>query len=135
MRGARVMVGSLFAVVVLWAAQPRAGAVASPRSGLSAQDGRVNALLARMSLDEKIGQMTQPDQEFLQDEADVENLAVGSVLSGGNSDPRTNSFEDWRALYERLQARALKSRLKPYLATSAGAGPTRASPRTRSSWP
>ena len=112
MRVTLTMVGALFAVVGLGAALSHAGAAAGAPSRLSAQDGRVNALLARMSLDEKIGQMTQPDQEALQDEADVENLAVGSVLSGGNSDPRTNSFEDWRALYERLQARALRSRLR-----------------------
>ena len=105
MRGERMMVGALCAVVGL-------GAAAGAPAHLSSQDARVSALLARMSLDEKIGQMTQPDQEALQDEADVENLAVGSVLSGGNSDPPTNSFEDWRALYERMQARALRSRLK-----------------------
>ena len=112
MRVTLTMVGALFAVVGLGAALSHAGAAAGAPSRLSAQDGRVNALLARMGLDEKIGQMTQPDQEALEDEADVENLAVGSVLSGGNSDPRTNSFEDWRALYERLQARALRSRLR-----------------------
>lgn len=112
MRGERVMVGALVALLGLGAALPHAGAAGAVLPKLSAQDARVNALLARMSLDEKIGQMTQPDQEALQDEADVENLAVGSVLSGGNSDPRTNSFDDWRELYERMQARALRSRLK-----------------------
>ena len=65
-----------------------------------------------MTLDEKIGQMTQPDQKFLKDPADVEGLFVGSLLSGGDSDPPTNSRADWRALYERLQERSLRTRLK-----------------------
>jgi beta-glucosidase len=85
-------------------------AVAAGR--LSAQDERVRPLLASMSLEEKIGQMTQADEAFLKDEADVENYFLGSVLSGGDSDPKTNSFEDWRELYERLQARTAKTRLK-----------------------
>ena len=80
---------------------------------LPAADGqRVSDLVAQMTLDEKIGQMTQPDQQFLKDPADVETLAVGSLLSGGDSDPPTNSRTDWRALYERWQGRALRSRLK-----------------------
>ena len=96
-----------------------AGAAAStlparqPQLVLSAADARrVSDLLGQMTLDEKIGQMTQPDQQFLKDPADVENMALGSLLSGGDSDPPTNSREDWRALYERLQGRALRSRLK-----------------------
>src|SRR5262249_50979714 len=79
---------------------------------LSAEDERVRPLLARMTLEEKIGQMTQADEAFLKDEADVETYFLGSVLSGGDSDPKTNSFEDWRELYERLQARSAKTRLK-----------------------
>jgi beta-glucosidase len=96
---------------LIWASSlPAAPPPAQKR--LSAHDAKVNPLLARMTLEEKVGQMTQPDQQFLKDEADVERLFLGSVLSGGDSDPRTNSFEDWRALYERLQARAARTRLK-----------------------
>ena len=80
---------------------------------LSAADARrVADLVRQMTLDEKIGQMTQPDQQFLKDPADVESLFFGSLLSGGDSDPPTNSRPDWRAMYERLQGRALRTRLK-----------------------
>ncbi|HUG93817.1 MAG TPA: glycoside hydrolase family 3 protein, partial [Planctomycetaceae bacterium] len=80
---------------------------------LSAADvKRVSDLVGQMTLDEKIGQMTQPDQQFLENPSDIETLFVGSVLSGGDSDPPTNSLADWRALYERLQGRALGTRLK-----------------------
>lgn len=78
----------------------------------AAEARRIAALVKQMTLDEKIGQMTQPDQQFLTDPADVERLFLGSLLSGGDSDPPTNSRADWRALYERLQNRALRTRLK-----------------------
>jgi beta-glucosidase len=87
-------------------AQPR------PLALSDADARRVRDLVAQMTLDEKIGQMTQPDQQFLKDASDVETLSLGSLLSGGDSDPPTNSLADWRALYERLQGRALQSRLK-----------------------
>ena len=35
--------------------------------------------------------MTQPDQLFIKDRADVEKYGFGSVLSGGDSDPKTNT--------------------------------------------
>ena len=74
-------------------------------------DSRVDTVLARMTLDEKVGQMTQADQEFLEDIDDIRKYYLGSLLSGGGSDPETNSFEDWRAMYERYQAKALETRL------------------------
>ena len=77
-----------------------------------ADEQHVAALLRQMTLDEKIGQMTQADQEFLQSPSDVHTLFLGSLLSGGNSDPPTNSLADWRALYERLQRESLRTRLK-----------------------
>lgn len=98
--------------VVAGAAAATLPARQSPVAVPAAEARRVADLLGRMTLDEKIGQMTQPDQQFLKDPADVESLAFGSLLSGGDSDPPTNSREDWRAMYERLQGRALQSRLK-----------------------
>ena len=79
---------------------------------LLAFDTRAKALLAKMTLAEKIGQMTQPDQLFIKDRADIEKYFFGSVLSGGDSDPKTNTVEDWGAMYEDIQAHALKTRLK-----------------------
>ena len=79
---------------------------------LAAFDDQIRPIVAKMTLEEKVGQMTQPDQEFIKDPSDVQMLFIGSVLSGGNSDPRTNTVEDWTAMYERLQAQALRTRLK-----------------------
>ena len=66
-----------------------------------------------MTLDEKIGQMTQPEQNELKDPADIENYFLGSLFSGGSSDPKEgNSLEAWTNLYDRLQAHTQKTRLK-----------------------
>jgi beta-glucosidase len=79
---------------------------------LSSFDGQANALLAKMTLDEKVGQMTQPDQLFLKSDADIANYYLGSVLSGGDSDPKEgNSLEAWTNLVDRYQKRALETRL------------------------
>src|SRR5216684_1828330 len=53
----------------------------------SSHDPQAQELLSRMTLDEKIGQMTQPEQGAIKDFTDIEHYMVGSVLSGGNSDP------------------------------------------------
>jgi beta-glucosidase len=77
-------------------------------------DAEVAALLAKMTLDEKIGQMMQPDQKFLRDPADIEKYHLGSLLSGGGSgpkDPRAYTFAGWRAMVEGYQAHAKKTRL------------------------
>jgi beta-glucosidase len=80
---------------------------------LSTFDAKAKELLARMTLDEKIGQMTQPDQMYLKDPSDIETYFLGSVLSGGDSDPKAgNSREAWTNLATSIQAHAYKTRLK-----------------------
>jgi beta-glucosidase len=86
---------------------------ASQPKPLSSFDAQVKALLARMTLAEKIGQMTQPDQEHIKDLADIETYFVGSILSGGTSDPKEgNSLQAWTDLYDRLQQHTTNTRLK-----------------------
>jgi beta-glucosidase len=80
---------------------------------LSSFDARAKALLAQMTLDEKIGQMTQADQMFLKDPSDIESYFLGSILSGGDSDPKAgNSREAWTDLATTIQAHAAKTRLR-----------------------
>jgi beta-glucosidase len=69
-------------------------------------------IVAKMTLAEKIGQMTQAEQQALKDASDIETLFIGSVLSGGDSDPKTNSLQDWTDMYDQIQSHALKTRLK-----------------------
>lgn len=66
-----------------------------------------------MTLEEKIGQMTQADHEFIKDPRDIERYFLGSVLSGGTSDPKAgNSLEAWTDLIDSYQRHALKTRLQ-----------------------
>lgn len=71
-----------------------------------------DALLAKMTLDEKIGQMVQVDMLALKDKADVRNYFLGSVLSGGDSDPADNRPETWLTAVMEFRAEALQTRLK-----------------------
>ncbi|MBE3134193.1 MAG: glycoside hydrolase family 3 C-terminal domain-containing protein [Acidobacteria bacterium] len=72
---------------------------------------RVDDLLARMTLDEKVGQMTQADHSFLKSPDDVTKYALGSVLSGGNSEIPDVSPRGWAEFVSGLQRRALATRL------------------------
>ena len=79
----------------------------------SQSDTQVDALLAQMNLDEKIGQMVQVDSAALKDKADVQKYFLGSVLSGGNSDPDTgNTAPDWLAFVNGFESQARQTRLK-----------------------
>ncbi len=79
----------------------------------SANDAKVSALLAQMTLDEKIGQMVQVDSGALAGNNDVAKYYLGSVLSGGSSDPAAgNSPVAWLDLVNGLKAQALTTRLK-----------------------
>ncbi|HYV84234.1 MAG TPA: glycoside hydrolase family 3 N-terminal domain-containing protein, partial [Pyrinomonadaceae bacterium] len=80
---------------------------------LKAQKANVQTLLSRMTLKEKVGQMVQPNSASLKDPGDVENLFLGSVLSGGSSDPKTgNGLVDWTDHYDNLQSRTQNTRLR-----------------------
>ncbi len=88
------------------------GAAGKPNF-FSKYDADVRKLLAQMTLDEKIGQMTQPDQMYLKSLDDIDNYHLGSLLSGGDSDPKTgNDLTSWTDMYDRYQERALKTRLR-----------------------
>ncbi|HEY5297500.1 MAG TPA: glycoside hydrolase family 3 N-terminal domain-containing protein [Verrucomicrobiae bacterium] len=66
-----------------------------------------------MTLDEKIGQMVQVDMDGLADKADVQKYFLGSVLSGGGSDPSPdNSAASWLKSVTGYESEALKTRLK-----------------------
>ncbi|MFT5140141.1 MAG: beta-glucosidase [Lysobacterales bacterium] len=55
---------------------------------------KVEALLSTMSLDQKIGQMTQPERMAITP-TQVREYHIGSVLSGGGSCPGDNRPSDW----------------------------------------
>jgi beta-glucosidase len=102
-----------FAVLaVVWTGSHDLGAAPSAKVRLSAHDAEAKALLATMTLEEKVGQMVQAEQDKLTDVKDIETYFLGSLLSGGDSDPKTNSVQDWTDMYDRYQSHALKTRLR-----------------------
>ena len=72
---------------------------------------RIEALLAQMTLEEKLAQMVQPEQAGITP-SDVERYGFGSVLSGGGSSPSNGNMpENWQERVNELKAAARKTRL------------------------
>ncbi|RZM09723.1 MAG: glycoside hydrolase family 3 protein, partial [Sphingomonas sp.] len=100
---------AILAASALTAATPLAAQVArpdrwpaatSPIPHDAAMEARITALMARMSLEQKVGQVVQGDIASITPD-DVRRYHLGSVFNGGNSDPggRYNApAKDWLAL-------------------------------------
>jgi beta-glucosidase len=73
-------------------------------------EDRVEVLLARMTLAEKIGQMTMVDRAFITPD-EVEERFIGALLSGGGSTPEPNTVAAWTAMVDGYQRAALATRL------------------------
>jgi beta-glucosidase len=86
------------------AAQPSDPTTADP------VEARIDALLAEMTLAEKIGQMTLVEKDSI-NTRDIAPLGIGGLLSGGGGSPRNNSVEGWAEMVGRFQDEALTSRL------------------------
>ncbi|KAI5006441.1 hypothetical protein ZWY2020_033684 [Hordeum vulgare] len=72
---------------------------------------RIDDLLARMTVAEKIGQMSQIERENATADV-VQEFFIGSVLSGGGSVPATNATpEAWVRMVNEMQRGALSTRL------------------------
>jgi len=110
---ALVSVAAAIAILITWFRPSGVTSAAPKLRALSSYDAQVKPILAQMTLEEKIGQMTQPEQSELKDQADIEKYFVGSLFSGGDSDPKEgNSLQAWTDLYDRLQEHTKKMRLQ-----------------------
>ncbi len=78
---------------------------------VDSNESKIDSIIALMTIEEKIGQMTQIDQQFLDTITDLTDYGIGSLLSGGGSNPDTNHFEGWADMYDQYQKVALTSRL------------------------
>ena len=72
---------------------------------------RVDDLLSRMTLAEKVGQMTQVEKNSIEPQ-DITDLFIGSLLSGGGGYPTPNSADSWLEMVNQFQERALQTRLR-----------------------
>ncbi|MBM7786323.1 glycoside hydrolase family 3 N-terminal domain-containing protein [Tenggerimyces flavus] len=73
---------------------------------------RVDDLLGRMTLAEKIGQMTQAERGALDAQDDIASWALGSLLSGGGSVPNPNTPAAWADMVDGFQLRARQTPLQ-----------------------
>ncbi|MEL7123818.1 MAG: glycoside hydrolase family 3 protein, partial [Bacteroidota bacterium] len=75
-------------------------------------DERVEDLIARMTLSEKVGQMTMAERGQLGAQGEhIKLYFLGAVLSGGGSAPGNNSVQSWVDMYNDFQQQALNTRL------------------------
>lgn len=81
-----------------------------PRLPVSA---RVRDLLGRMTLAEKVGQMTQAERGAVDGNRSlITTWNLGSLLSGGGSTPPTNTPTAWADMVDAYQSYALRTRLQ-----------------------
>ena len=72
----------------------------SPHAVDPAMEGRIADIVAGMTLEQKVGQITQPEIRYITPD-EVRQYYIGSVLNGGGSWPGMDkgaSVEDWAAL-------------------------------------
>ncbi len=74
-------------------------------------EARVKDLLSRMTLDEKVGQMIQPERHTATAD-DVKNYYLGSVFSGGGNVPMSNTPTGWCDMTDDYQKAAMSTRLQ-----------------------
>src|SRR5690242_677183 len=67
---------------------------------------RADDLLARMTTEEKIGQMTLVEKNSI-DPDDITDLFIGGLLSGGGGSPSQNTPEGWAEMVDGFQKKAL----------------------------
>ena len=112
----RLLVAAAAAVlavgVAVPSAAPRATAVLPYEDSSRPVSVRVADLLSRMTLEEKVGQMTQAERGAVTDDPTrITAWMLGSVLSGGGSPPTPNTPEAWADMVDRFQQAALNTRL------------------------
>lgn len=74
-------------------------------------EARAEDLLSRMTLEEKVGQMTLIEKGSITPDG-VEEYFIGGVLSGGGGTPTTNTTEAWAEMVDSYQAGAVATRLQ-----------------------
>lgn len=100
----------LLGLVVIWAALAEAEYMIY-KDATKPLNSRIKDLMNRMTLEEKIGQMTQIERGVASAEV-MKDYFIGSVLSGGGSVPsKQASAETWINMVNEFQKGALSTRL------------------------
>ena len=105
-----VLLGGVFATQGCSKQRPAEPLVPASVRAAGVPAPNIDELLAQMTLDEKVGQMTQVSRVELHG-AEVREAYLGSVLNGGNDVVNPNTPSAWADTIERLQMQALGTRL------------------------
>jgi beta-glucosidase len=87
---------------------------AAPHPVDASLEARVDAIVASMTLDQKIGQMTQADIRSISPD-EVRRYYIGSILNGGGAWPSMNmhsSVEDWLRLSDAFYRASMSTDMK-----------------------
>ncbi len=90
---------------------PKAAAPSAPDRAI---DARVRSIVATMTLEQKIGQMTQADIRSITPD-EVRSYYIGSILNGGGAWPSMNmhsSIEDWLKLSDAFYRASMSTDMK-----------------------
>ena len=89
----------------LWPAAKSPTAISDPKA-----EARIDALIAKMTIEQKVGQLIQGDISTITPK-DLETYPLGSILAGGNSGPNGNersTAADWAKLVGDFRAVSLR---------------------------
>lgn len=104
-----IMCVYLMTVFVAKSSQKQAPPSTAPyRNPNLSPEERAADLLSRMTLGEKIGQMTLVDRQSISSISDISTYNLGGLLSGGGSCPDPNTPHNWARMYNRYQKQAVE---------------------------
>ncbi len=90
---------------------PPVPANAKYRDKSATVEERTTDLLARMSLDEKIGQMALVEKNSVLEPTDIASYGIGALLSGAGAKPADNTPRGWLTMVENFVESSKTSRL------------------------
>ncbi len=79
--------------------------------GITTPEEKAADLLSKMTIDEKIGQMTLIERGYLSSVNDIKNYFLGGLLSSEPM-PETNTADNWARIIDSYKKIALETRLK-----------------------
>jgi beta-glucosidase len=105
------MIKKIFIICLIFLIRPLSAQDTIYLDSTATVEERVEDLLSRMTIEEKVGQMIQGERISGNVLENISTYYMGSVLSGGGSSPSPNTPESWADMYDSFQGRAMSTRL------------------------
>ncbi len=105
------MIKKIFIICLIFLISPLSAQDTLYLDSTATVEERVEDLLSRMTIEEKVGQMIQGERGSDNVLNNISTYYLGSINSGGGSTPYPNTPESWADMYDSLQGRAMSTRL------------------------